>query len=66
MAGAAARAMAGVDSAADAKKRGKRRGHHRRRNGTQFRDSLDGGVHELLSSLLTVARGIPNNDETFF
>ena len=33
---------------------------------TQFRDSLDGGVHELFSSLSTVARGIPNNDETFF
>ena len=33
---------------------------------TQFRDSLDGGIHELLSSLSTVARGIPNNDETFF
>jgi hypothetical protein len=27
-------------------------------------DSLDGGVHEFLSSLATVARGIPNNDET--
>lgn len=35
-------------------------------DGTQTRDSLDGGIHEVLSSLSTVARGIPNNDETFF
>ena len=33
---------------------------------TQLGDGLDGGLHELLSSLSTVARGIPNNDETFF
>jgi hypothetical protein len=35
-------------------------------DGTQCGDGLGGGVHELLSSLSTVARGIPNNDETFF
>jgi hypothetical protein len=32
----------------------------------EIRDSLDGGAHKLLPSLSTVARGIPNNDETFF
>ena len=35
-------------------------------DGTQCRDSLDGGVHKHLSSLLIAAREIPNNDETFF
>ena len=35
-------------------------------DGTQLRDSLGGGAHELLSSLPIVAREIPSNDETFF
>ena len=35
-------------------------------DGTQSRNSLDGGVHELLSSLSIVARGIPSNADTFF
>src|ERR1039457_1370151 len=35
-------------------------------DGTQCRDSLDGGVHSLLSSLSTVARGIPNRNGAFF
>ena len=35
-------------------------------DGAQLRDGLDGGGHELLSSLSTAASGIPNNGETFF
>jgi hypothetical protein len=35
-------------------------------DGTQFGDSLDGGVPKLLSSPLIAAREIPNNDETYF
>src|ERR1017187_7948013 len=30
------------------------------------RRRVPGGAHEMLSSLSIVARGIPNNDETFF
>ena len=34
--------------------------------GPKSGNGLDGGGHEVLSSLSTVAIGIPNNSETFF